>query len=442
MTTRILLVEDDEAHRETLARHLSRSGFAVTAAEDAERALGVFASTQPALILTDVRMPGMSGLELLDRIRASKDVPVIVMTAFGDMQGAIDAMKKGAFDYLTKPLDLDDLDEVLRRCLREHRNAGAAAVQGPAPPVTVDSLVGKDAAMISIYKTIGAVAGTRTSVLIRGETGTGKELIARIIHHNAADPDEPFVAINCTAVPESLLESELFGHTKGSFTGAVADRRGRFELAGSGTIFLDEIGDTSVAFQAKLLRVLQEREFYPIGGERPRRTEARVIAATHRPIERLVREGTFREDLYFRLRVVEISIPPLRERRADIPLLARDIAGRIARELGREIRIPDEVMGMLLAYDWPGNVRELENALTRAAVLTRSPAIAAEHLALGPAAEPDLAQGDDQSLDAMERVHVQRVLAQAGRNKSRAAQILGVSRPRLDRIIQRHGLVV
>jgi DNA-binding NtrC family response regulator len=434
----ILLVEDDDAHRAALERHLKRSSWNVTAAPDAEHALGALAATAPALVLTDVRMPGMSGIELLDRIRQSMDLPVIVMTAFGDMQGAIDAMKKGAFDYLTKPLDLDALDDALGRCLREHSDDFAARVE-PRDRPDVDGLIGRDPRMMAIYKTIGTVAGTRTPVLIRGETGTGKELIARTIHRNRPEPGQPFVAINCTAVPESLLESELFGHVRGSFTGAVADRKGRFELAASGTIFLDEIGDTSLAFQAKLLRVLQEREFYPVGGEKPRRTEARVVAATHRVVERMVDEGTFREDLYFRLRVVEIDIPPLRERRPDIPLLVRHVLGRISNELGRQLQVAEEVMDALLGHDWPGNVRELENALTRAAVLARGSTITAEHLSLRTSSDP-LPDPDDQSLDAIERAHVQRVLAQTRQNKSRAAQILGVSRPRLDRMIARHGL--
>jgi two-component system response regulator AtoC len=354
------------------------------------------------------------------------------------MQGAIDAMKKGAFDYLTKPLDLDVLDDALGRCLREHSDDFAARVE-PRDRPDVDGLIGRDPRMMAIYKTIGTVAGTRTPVLIRGETGTGKELIARTIHRNGPEPGLPFVAINCTAVPEGLLESELFGHVRGSFTGAVADRKGRFELAGSGTIFLDEIGDTCLAFQAKLLRVLQEREFYPVGGEKPRRTEARVVAATHRTVERMVDEGSFREDLYFRLRVVEVAIPPLRERRADIPLLVRHVLGRISNELGRHLQVAEEVMDALLGHDWPGNVRELENALTRAAVLARGSTITAEHLSLRTSSDP-LPDPDDQSLDAIERAHVQRVLAQTRQNKSRAAQILGVSRPRLDRMIARHGI--
>ena len=443
MNGRVLLVEDDAAHRETLARHLNRCGHLVTAVADAESALSRFADALPDLVLTDVRMPGLSGLDLLERLRADADTPpVIVMTAFGDMQGAIDAMRAGAYDYLPKPLDLDQLDAVLERCLRERQPAPADARADGSDVKGPESLIGRTPSMIAIYKTIGAVAETRTPVLIRGETGTGKELIARILHRNAADADEPFLPINCTAVPESLLESELFGHVRGAFTGAVADRKGRFELAGPGTIFLDEIGDTTLAFQSKLLRVLQEREFYPVGGELPRRTDARIIAATHRPVERLIEEGSFREDLYFRLRVVEIVIPPLRERRADIPLLVRHMLNKISAELGRSLTVPGEVMGVLVGYDWPGNVRELENALTRAAVLARGPSIAIDNLALGRPNGTATLRDDDDSLDAVERAHVQRVLARVGGNKTRAAEALGISRPRLDRIIDKHDLVV
>ncbi len=438
---RILIVEDDDGHRQTLARHLGRSGWDVTTAETGERALGMFAAVAPHLILTDIRMPGMSGLELLERLRERQvAAPVIVMTGFGDMQVAIDAMKQGAYDYLVKPLDLDRLDQVVERCQRETVTKPAPAAEGVE--ASVEALVGRDERMVEIYKMIGALAHTHTPVLIRGETGTGKELIARVIHGNSPHAKEPFLPINCTAVPESLLESELFGHVRGSFTGAVADRRGRFELAGMGTIFLDEIGDTTPQFQAKLLRVLQEREFYPVGSEEPRMTRARVIAATHRPIESMVDDGTFREDLYFRLRVVEITIPPLRERRADVPLLARHFVAKVGRELDRELRIPDEVMGALLAHDWPGNVRELENAITRAAVLARGASISLENLSLGTMARPVLTESEAESLEAVERAHVQRMLTRTGGNKSKAAEALKISRPRLDRIIEKYGLVV
>jgi DNA-binding NtrC family response regulator len=441
MSRRILIVEDDDGHRQALTRHLGRSGWDVTPAETAERALGLFTTASPHIVMTDIRMPGMTGLELLEMLRErAVESPVIVMTAYGDMQVAIDAMKKGAYDYMVKPLDLDRLDQVLERCLRETVTGekSAAAEAG----LTMAALVGNDERMIEIYKTIGAVAHTRTPVLIRGETGTGKELIARIIHANSSHAVEPFLPINCTAVPESLLESELFGHVRGSFTGAIGDRKGRFELAGTGTIFLDEIGDTTPQFQSKLLRVLQEKEFYPVGSEQPRRTHARVIAATHRPMERMTEEGTFREDLYFRLRVVEVLLPPLRERRSDIPVLAGHFAAKAGREVGKQLRIPEEVMGVLLSHDWPGNVRELENAITRASVMARGTTLSLEHLSLGTRAQTAMADFELDSLDAVERAHVQRVLARLGGNKSRAAEALRISRPRLDRIIEKHRLVV
>jgi transcriptional regulator with PAS, ATPase and Fis domain len=275
------------------------------------------------------------------------------------------------------------------------------------------------------------VAATMTPVLIRGETGTGKELIARTIHRNAQNPSQPFVAVNCTALPESLLESELFGHVRGSFTGAVSDRRGRFELAGTGTIFLDEIGDTTLAFQAKLLRVLQEREFYPIGGEKPRRTDARVITATHRSIERMVKDGSFREDLYFRLRVVEIVIPPLSERRADIPLLTRHILGKISADLGRELQVAEDVMDVLVGYDWPGNVRELERMMERMLALARHTTIDVDDLPIrirddfGDVLLPSM-MGND-TLRAWGSRYVRLVLERSGHNKRKACRALGIS---------------
>jgi DNA-binding NtrC family response regulator len=293
--------------------------------------------------------------------------------------------------------------------------------------------------MIDIYKLVGQLAANRTNVLIRGETGTGKELIARAIHFNSADAAEPFVPVNCTAIPETLLESELFGHVRGSFTGAVSDRRGRFALAGNGTIFLDEIGDTSPEFQTKLLRVLENREFYPVGGERAEHADARVVAATHRDLERRTSEGRFREDLYYRLRVVEIRVPPLRERVADIPLLAQHLLHRAAEDLHRITPvIADDAMEVLLHHDWPGNVRELENAVTRALVLATHGVIHAEHVA--PAAPAPGSTAQLESLAELERRHVVRVLQATRGNKTKAAEILGVSRPRLNRMLQRHDL--
>jgi DNA-binding NtrC family response regulator len=447
---RVLIVDDDASIRETLELHFRGAGHDVATAVSAEDALSQLMNVDPTLVVTDVRMGGMDGLALLDTLRTRRpDVDVVVMTAFEDMRTAIGAMKAGAYDYLVKPLDLDQIDLVVERSVRDQRLRRRAALLAAdaAEPYALSQLVGRDPRMIEIYKTIGAVARSRTPVLIRGETGTGKEVIARAIHFNSADAAEPFVAVNCTSIPEPLLESELFGHVKGSFTGATGDRKGRFELAGRGTIFLDEIGDTSTAFQAKLLRVLQEREFHPVGGERVRRTEARVVAATHRPLERMVREERFREDLYFRLRVVEIVVPPLRERRGDITLLAEHLVREGAREMhiSAPVLSPD-ALARLTAYDWPGNVRELENALTRALVLGRGATLTADDFALGNAdqvPEPG-AQGEtaaeDQSLGAIERAHIMRVLLRARGNKRQACRVLRISRPRLDRLLEKHGI--
>ncbi|HSM07847.1 MAG TPA: sigma-54 dependent transcriptional regulator [Gemmatimonadota bacterium] len=446
---RLLVVDDDDAHRKTLAGYLTRQGYRVTAADSAEQALMLLAEADPEVILSDIRMPGLSGIELLEKLMESEHpADVILITAFEDMQTAVEAMRIGAYDYLVKPLDLDRIDAALERCFWERRSQQEARAEEEPPALDLRNLmVGSDPKMIEIYKLIGKLAAVRTPVLIRGETGTGKERIARAIHAHSANSDDPFMAVNCTALPDTLLESELFGHVRGAFTGAVGDRKGRFELAGKGTILLDEIGDVSAAFQSKLLRVLQEREFQPVGAEQPRRTEARVIAATHRNMEELVEEGDFREDLYFRLRVMEIVVPPLRERRGDIPDLAHHILRQVTTEMGKgELAIPDPVMDKLVTYDWPGNVRELENALTRAAVHAQG-AIAEENLFLGatetaPTAAPDLSDPAQASLESMERYHIQRVLAKTGGHKANAAKMLGISRPRLNRLIDKYDITV
>jgi two-component system response regulator AtoC len=443
MSARILVVDDDVSIRETFEQHLAQSGFEVRCVGSAEEALALLPAFDPALVITDLRLPGADGLELLSRIKAGpEEVEVVLITAHDDMKSAVAAMKAGAYDYLVKPLDLDQIDLAVRRSLRERALRGRMRrlTDTAAKPFALDRLVGRDPRMIEIYKLIGVLTGTRATVLIRGETGSGKEGIARAIHYNSPMAAEPFIAVNCTALSESLLESELFGHVRGAFTGAVASRQGCFELAGAGTILLDEIGDTSLALQAKLLRVLETREFYPVGGERVHRTEARLVAATHRPLEELIRSGRFREDLYFRLNVVQVTVPPLRERVRDIPLLVEHLLERIARELHRDVReVTDEAVRLLCAYPWPGNVRELENTLTRAAVLARGPVIGAEHLSLGAglfgAGAVESGTAPDETLTAVVRTHVQRVLNGAGGNKRRAARILGISRPRLDRIL-------
>ena len=421
---RIMVVDDDKDGLEVLKTRLTHAGYEVETAESAEQALARVAAFDPGMIVTDVRMSGMTGLELLDKIRTSTDgIEVVVMTAHDDMETAVSAMRSGAFDFLVKPVDPKALQSLADRCFKERELLDSTAETEEALALPRGRLIGGDPRMIDIYKTIGVLAANRATVLIRGETGTGKEVIARGVHDNSDVSSEPFIAVNCTALTDSLLESELFGHVKGSFTGATGSRKGYFELAGKGTIFLDEIGDTSPDFQTKLLRVLQERQFYPVGGEGPRSTKARVIGATHRPIERLIEEGRFREDLYFRLKVVEINVPPLRERPGDIQIIATALLGKIREETGRDVRrISDEALLRLQHHPWPGNVRELENALMRAAIVARGTVIGADHLIL----ESHDTDVEDVTLKAAIRLHVHRVLDRVGGDQESAAELLGI----------------
>lgn len=444
--SRILLVDDDADTRAVFRDKLTHCGHEIAEAESAEAALGQVKAFDPDLIVTDVRMEGMTGLELLGRVREGlPGVGVIIMTGHDDMATAVEAMKTGAYDYLVKPVSLAALEDVVGRALAERALSGEEGDDGEVEEICPGDVIGRDPKMIEIYKTIGVLARNRTTVLIRGETGTGKEIVARAIHTHSEVADEPFIAVNCSALSETLLESELFGHVKGAFTGAIGARRGYFELAGRGTIFLDEIGDTSPDFQTKLLRVLQERQFFPVGGENPKRTEARVIAATHQPVEELIAEGGFREDLYFRLRVVDMRVPALRERVDDIPLLANHLLARIRLETGQDVRrISEEAMERLTEYAWPGNVRELENALTRAAIVARGPVIGAEHLRLevedGAMPRPAAASGASELLDGVVEAHVRKVLEAHDGNKTETARALGISRSRLTRLIERFGL--
>ena len=440
MKQRVLIVDDDEAIRTATSESLARRDREVRTAESALAALNSLDKWQPDVVLSDVRMPGLDGLELLDLLHERlPSADVIMMTAYDDMPTVVGAMRAGAVEFLVKPLDLHDLRRTVDR-LFDDRAERARGEAGDAGKPDLHVLVGHDPRMIRTFKLIGQAASVRTTVLIRGESGTGKELVARAIHAHSADASQPFVPVNCAALPATLLESELFGHVRGSFTGAVGDRRGRFALAGTGTIFLDEIGDTSLDFQTKLLRVLQDRTYQPVGSEKTEHTEARVIAATHRALESLVAEGKFREDLYYRLRVVEIDLPPLRERPGDIPELARHLVERACSSMQTDtVVISDDAMRVLSAHSWPGNVRELENCLVRAVVSARAGVIRAEHLAMSPAVE-GATDAAFVSLDDAERDHVARVFAATGRQKTRTAEILGVSRPRLDRLLEKHGI--
>jgi len=447
MSDRILVVDDDAPIRRTFDEHLSEVGYEVRTAADAEEALEILEEFDPALVVTDIRMPGMSGLELLRRVRAVSDADVAVFTAHEDMKTAMEAMQAGAYDYLVKPLDLAAIEHLVERCFRDRtlRRRMDHLTAEVAEGHDLETLVGRDPRMIEIYKLMGILTRNRTTVLVTGETGTGKERVARGVHFSSPHAEEPFIAINCTALPEQLLESELFGHVKGAFTGAVDNRRGYFELAGSGTVFLDEIGDSPMELQSKLLRVLEDQEFFPVGSERSRRTGARIMAASQRPLTELVREGRFRADLHYRLKVVEIEMPPLRERKGDIPPLAEHFLGKISRELHSEVRgLTKEALNRLTSYNWPGNVRELEHALTRAVVLCRGAVIDVEHLPFeetkkGQDGVETFEPGDD-TLEAIEAAHVQRILRRTGGVKRQVAQILGISRTRLDRLIEKHGL--
>ena len=430
MSRRIMIVDDDKDALEVYRTRLSHAGFDVEIAESAEQALSRVKKFDPGLIVTDVRMSGMSGLELLNKIReAMEGVYVVVMTGHDDMETAVTAMKSGAFDFLVKPVDPKVLQALAERCFRElNEDDESPGTEDEEITLQRGQLIGRDPQMVEIYKTIGVLARNRATVLIRGETGTGKEVIAHAIHQHSAFSGEPFIAVNCTALTDTLLESELFGHTKGSFTGAISARKGYFELAGEGTIFLDEIGDTSPDFQTKLLRVLQERSFYPVGGEEPKTTHARVIAATHQPVEQLIKEGRFREDLYFRLKVVEIVVPPLRDRPGDIPLIASALLGRVREETHREVyRISDAAIENLLSYNWPGNIRELENALMRGAIVARGSVIGEDHLVLGDHS----VTSDDLTLDLAITHHVQWVLARCTGDEAAAAKVLGITKKKL-----------
>jgi two-component system response regulator AtoC len=435
----ILVVDDDPAILTSVAEALADEHFDVHTAAHAEQALGMIERLQPAAILSDVRMPGMDGIafvELLKERHCSADV--VLMTAFDDMPTVVASMRAGAVDFLVKPLDLDHLMQVMTRVLAD-RTLRVQSDHALGAATSADVLVGRDPRMIEIYKRVGQAARSTANILIRGESGTGKELIARAVHRHSAAAKEPFVPVNCASLPSSLLESELFGHVRGAFTGAINARRGVFAVAARGTVFLDEIGDTTLEFQSKLLRVLQNREYQPVGSEARERTEARVIAATHRDLEAMVEQGKFREDLYYRLRVVEITIPPLRERNADIPLLAQHLVRRACASMHvPEATLSNAAIDVLLAHRWPGNVRELENCLARAVVLAAGNVIRPEHLALTP--PRDSSPVRLRSMAEVERDHIEQILMASDGNRSRAAAILKISRPRLTRLLRKYGL--
>jgi two-component system NtrC family response regulator len=444
---RILVVDDEPAQRELVAGFLRKQGFDVTEADGGRAALTRFQHEPFDLVLTDQRMEHLSGLDLLRAVRAmTPEAGVIVMTAYGTIETAVAAIQTGASDYLTKPLNLDTLLHRIhavrerQRLVTENRELREALAERHR----VEGVIGESGAMQEVLSMVRRAAASDATVLVRGESGTGKELIARALHHASPRAVGPLVKVNCAALPESLLESELFGHEKGAFTGAVATRKGRFELADGGTLFLDEIGDLPLHLQVKLLRVLQEREFERVGSSRPIAVNVRLVAATHRPLEALVREGRFRDDLYYRINVVTITLPPLRERREDLPLLIEHFLRTFAVRNAKTIRgLTRDARETLLRYDYPGNVRELENLIERAVVLTRDDAISLADLPLTlhePAAEPAAPATLTAAVEGLERRMIRDALDRAGGVQTRAADLLGVSERVLRYKLRKYGL--
>ncbi len=445
---RILVVDDDRGHRTMLRALLAGAGYEALEADDGDVGVDAVRTHPVDAVLLDLRMPRVGGIEALEAIKAARpDLPVIVLTAYASVDTAVAAMKKGAFDYLTKPVDATDLHRVLDKALEFHRLEEEIRVLRERLGERFDfsSIIGRSRPMRELFEALALVAPSDATVLITGESGTGKELVANAIHQNSPRRDKPFVKVNCAALHENLLESELFGHERGAFTGAAAQRKGRFELAHGGTLFLDEIGDMSPATQAKVLRVLQEGEFERLGGSRTLKVDVRVIAATHRDLEAMVAEGAFRQDLYYRLSVVPVHLPPLRDRPEDIPLLAEHFL-RIYAEKNRKpvAGFTPEAMDLLVRHPWPGNVRELQNAVERAVILCLGERITPRELppALqGPAGDEPQAPtpAGPRTLKDAERELILRTLEETGGNRTRAAQILGISRQTLINKLKEYG---
>jgi len=467
MKPRILLTEDDTVAGELFAEVLEAQGYDVDRVETGEAALDHLKGSPYAVLLVDVQLPGRSGLEVTRTARQLyPDLPVVVMTAFGSMETAIEAIQDGAFDYASKPINIDELKQVIARAVSQRK-----AIAGPTTETNgtngngshgtvadleharpLGAIIGRSPAMVEVYKTVARVAPSKSTALIFGESGTGKELVARAIHEHSPRARHPFMAIDCGALPETLLESELFGHVRGAFTGAVADKKGLFEEADGTTCFLDEIGDISPNLQAKLLRVLQEGEVRRVGSQKWTKVDTRIIAATNKDLAALVKEGTFREDLYYRLNVVTITLPPLRQRIEDIPALATHFLWRATHSNGNGTRmtaIADNAMQLLCAYDWPGNIRELENTIERAATLSTQRVLTVDDLppAIRDAKKAQITArvaaglngvfADAPSLEEVKRRYIRHVIVSTNGNLSRAAAILDVDRRSLYRMIER-----
>jgi DNA-binding NtrC family response regulator len=433
----ILIVEDEAKMRRLLEINLGEEGYKIISAPDAETGLKLLASESVDLILTDLKLPGMSGLDLLQTVKQQHPaLPVVVMTAFGTVETAVDAMKAGATDYVLKPFSLAEMRMVVRKELDvsrlrdENRTLREALGEKYSHP----NIVARSPGMQAVLAMVERVAPTNSTVLLGGESGVGKDLIARAIHEKSRRAAGPFIKINSTAIPENLLESELFGYEKGAFTGATASKPGKFELADKGTLFLDEIGDVPPATQVKLLRVLQEREFERLGSTRTVKVDVRLIAATNRDLRAALEDGTFREDLYYRLNVVPIDIPPLRERKEDIPALVDLFLKRFAADSGRELTsVSPQAVNLLLGHYWPGNVRELQNIIERACALAKTSRLEPDDIYLDSPRNRTSASGDrflpeGMTLDQWEDEMIREALKRAGGNKSQAARLLGLSR--------------
>lgn len=450
MKPKILVVDDEASHRKMIEAVLSDEGYEIKQADDGQTAIDAVKKEFYDLVLMDIRMSAVGGIEALKQIKEiSPAIPIIIMTAYASVDTAVNALKSGAYDYLTKPLDIDELKILVQKTLRYHQleKENIYLKERLNDRFDFSNIIGRSPAMKKLFETTALVAPSEATVLIFGESGTGKELIANAIHQNSPRKERPLITVNCAALPETLLESELFGHEKGSFTGAIARKQGRFQLAHHSSIFLDEVAEMAPATQAKILRVLQEREFEPLGSTQTIKVDTRVIAATNKNLEEEIKKGRFREDLYYRLNVVSLEVPPIRERREDISLLADFFLKRYAEKNKRVLKgFTPRAMDLLMRYDWPGNVRELENVVERAVIMARGEMIT-------PAEFPDILQELDPEVKAtyvnlspgrtlkdVEKDMIIRTLEETAGNRTHAAKILGISRRTLQLKLKEYGI--
>ncbi|ABS26001.1 sigma-54 dependent transcriptional regulator [Anaeromyxobacter sp. Fw109-5] len=443
-TTRILVVDDEEIVRESLGGWLEKDGYVVAPLPDGRSAVEKLKSERWSIMIVDLKMPGMDGLQVLEAAKKLQpELAVVIMTAYATVDTAVTAMKLGAYDYLVKPFDPEELSIMMQKIVSQQSLVRENAVlrQALKQEYRFRDLLSKSPAMQSVFELARTAARSNSTILVLGESGSGKEVLARAVHAESPRAGGPFVAVSCAALTESLLESELFGHEKGSFTGAISRRKGKFEAAHGGTLFLDEVGDIGPKLQLDLLRVLEERRFHRVGGNEPIEVDVRIIAATNRDLRRAAHEGKFREDLFYRLNVIPILVPPLRERREDIPLLVENFVERLSVEMKRRIEgVSPDAMGALMAHDWPGNVRELRNVLERGAVVATGTVIQLSDLGLPTRLEAASKPGTLASLEEVEKRHVAAVLAHANGNVSQSARILGIDRVTLYNKMRKYGL--